>query len=376
MALHRMLAQHPFDADNTRSAFNCIPHRDRLLNPVQHTSRIFEILPDIKRLAQEYKLLTGRPLGVTGEVAEIEVTHLLGLTLADVRQPGFDAYEYIGTRKVRYQIKGRCSGDGASKSQRLSRLRVETEWDALLVAQLDSALQVQSIYEVSRDRIERALTSSNSKALARGALSLSVAKRLGFLRWFDHAKLQSPFPDRSVMEPVLPWSTCAGAAQHLLLGNELRWATWAWNFIPKSDNAEAALPSDKAHSIVTLLTLAILHAQYSAIAFDKECDYPGTALPDVLRVFHLSEKEFCEILGRNASDDAELPYYVEKLAFDSAQVLLPKLVQVLNAPPQVANTLLWSFHHFADDEPESDESYFDNEHWFRDWIDEGCPIWG
>lgn len=344
-------------------------------NPVHHSSRLFEILPEIKRLAQEYKSLTGRPLGVTGEVTEVEVARILDLTLADVRQPGYDAYEYIGTRKVQYQIKGRCSGDGASKSQRLSRVRVDTEWDALLVAQLDSALHVQSIYEVSRDRIESALSSSNSKALGRGALSLSVAKRLGFLRWFDHAKLQCAFPERSVMEPVLPWSTSAAAAQHLLLGNELRWATWAWNFIPKSDNADAALPSDRAQSIVTLLALAILHAQYSAVAFDKECDYPGTALPDVLRAFQLSEKEFCEILGRHISESAELPYYVEKLAVDSAQVLLPKLVQALNAPPQTENTLLWSFHHFADHDPESDESYFDNQHWFQDWIDEGCPIW-
>lgn len=50
-------------------------------------SRVMQILADAKRLAQDYHELTGRPLGVTGEVAEYEAVRLLGLEPAPVRQP-------------------------------------------------------------------------------------------------------------------------------------------------------------------------------------------------------------------------------------------------------------------------------------------------
>jgi hypothetical protein len=39
--------------------------------------RLLELLAEAKRLAKEYRALTGRPLGVTGEVAEYEVARLL-----------------------------------------------------------------------------------------------------------------------------------------------------------------------------------------------------------------------------------------------------------------------------------------------------------
>jgi hypothetical protein len=40
------------------------------------SDRIMEILHDAKKLAQEYRALTGKPRGVTGEVAEYEAARL------------------------------------------------------------------------------------------------------------------------------------------------------------------------------------------------------------------------------------------------------------------------------------------------------------
>ena len=39
------------------------------------------ILAETKRLAQQYRALTGKPLGVTGEVAEFEAARILDLDL-------------------------------------------------------------------------------------------------------------------------------------------------------------------------------------------------------------------------------------------------------------------------------------------------------
>ncbi|MEI9978404.1 MAG: hypothetical protein WDN23_05285 [Edaphobacter sp.] len=46
------------------------------------------ILHDAKRLAQQYRRAAGKPLGITGEVAEYEAARLLRLRLTDARQAG------------------------------------------------------------------------------------------------------------------------------------------------------------------------------------------------------------------------------------------------------------------------------------------------
>lgn len=52
---------------------------------------LFAVLRDVKLLARRYYELTGRPLGVTAEVAEYEAARLLGVDLSPVRQSGYDA---------------------------------------------------------------------------------------------------------------------------------------------------------------------------------------------------------------------------------------------------------------------------------------------
>jgi len=58
---------------------------------MERRDRIMEILDDAKKLAQEYRTLTGKPLGVTGEIAEYEAARILGLELTPARQAGYDA---------------------------------------------------------------------------------------------------------------------------------------------------------------------------------------------------------------------------------------------------------------------------------------------
>lgn len=57
--------------------------------------RVFEILREAKILAQKYYVLTGKHLGITGEVAEYEAARILGIELAPARQDGYDATEMI-----------------------------------------------------------------------------------------------------------------------------------------------------------------------------------------------------------------------------------------------------------------------------------------
>ncbi len=58
---------------------------------IQDSERILAILSKAKKLAREYRALTGRPLGITGEVAEYEAARIMRLKLTPARTAGYDA---------------------------------------------------------------------------------------------------------------------------------------------------------------------------------------------------------------------------------------------------------------------------------------------
>lgn len=140
---------------------------------------IGKLIEELRPLAREYKRLTGKPLGITGEVAEHEAARILGLTLAEARTPGYDALR----GEERLQIKGRVIETGA-KSGRLSTIRLKHEWAAVLLVLLNEDLQATEIWEADRASVEAALAKPGSKARnERGAMAVSDFKRIGRRVW-------------------------------------------------------------------------------------------------------------------------------------------------------------------------------------------------
>ena len=139
--------------------------------------RLVELLADAKR---EYRELTGRPLGVTGEVAEYEVVRLLGYELAPVRQSGYDCIRSSADgRCERLQIKGRCLLPGAKRGQRVGRIDLDKEWDVVLLVLLDENFDATAIYEADRVAVTAALTAPGSRSRnERGALAVSGFKAI------------------------------------------------------------------------------------------------------------------------------------------------------------------------------------------------------
>lgn len=147
-------------------------------------NRILEILREAKKLAQEYRTLTGKPLGITGEVAEYEAARLLGLELTPARQAGYDATEQIDGQTRHLQVKGRCMLPGCKPGQRVGSIDVKKEWDAVLLVLLDENFEAQEIYEAPREAVLKALSAPGSKARnERGALAVSKFKSISKLRW-------------------------------------------------------------------------------------------------------------------------------------------------------------------------------------------------
>jgi len=147
-------------------------------------NEIAEVLAGARLLARKYRKLTGKPLGITGEVAEFSAAQILGLELADARQSGYDAIRNENGKVIKIQIKGRCIPANAKPGQRLGSIELDKEWDAVLLVLMDEDLEVQSIYEAARQEIERALLAPGSKARnERGALAVSKFKAIGHEVW-------------------------------------------------------------------------------------------------------------------------------------------------------------------------------------------------
>ncbi|MGA2458847.1 MAG: hypothetical protein ABSF85_14860 [Terriglobales bacterium] len=153
--------------------------------PTDKELEVLEVRREAKQIAHCYYALTGKPLGVTGEVAEYEAHRLLGLELTEARNAGYDATERDSAGRLRkLQIKGRCVLPGCKLGQRVGRIDVNKEWDAVLMVLLDEYLDATAIYEAPRAKVLTALRKPGSRARnERGAQSVSKFKAIGKLRW-------------------------------------------------------------------------------------------------------------------------------------------------------------------------------------------------
>lgn len=154
------------------------------MEPSQELEAIGKILKSAKRLAKRYYKLTGRPLGITGEVAEYEAVRLLGLERSPVRQAGYDAVRRERRRGGRLQIKARCILNPSRPGQRLGQIRLDRQWDRVLLVLLDRDLEPVEIHEAGRTAITKALLRPGSKSRNnRGALALNQFKRIARRVW-------------------------------------------------------------------------------------------------------------------------------------------------------------------------------------------------
>ncbi|MCW8983362.1 MAG: hypothetical protein OQK13_04890 [Gammaproteobacteria bacterium] len=145
------------------------------------------LIEQTRLLAAEYRRTTGKPLPVTTEIANYDAARLLDLELISPPPGGYDAVGKSGEREgLRYQIKGRAIFDEKKGGQRLGQLKVDKEWDAILLVLLNDDYQPFSIYEASRDELDESLDESlQSRRSNRGAMSIARFKNISRLVWSE-----------------------------------------------------------------------------------------------------------------------------------------------------------------------------------------------
>ena len=147
-------------------------------------NRINQILADVKRLACEYYQLTGKPLGVTGELAELAAAEKLGLELVPPRTAGYDATRRTPNGAQRIQIKGRAYGVPAKPGQRMGAIKNCGACDVVLLVLMDNrTLEPREMWEAPISAVEARLTKPGSKSRARGVLGVAEFKALAKCIW-------------------------------------------------------------------------------------------------------------------------------------------------------------------------------------------------
>src|SRR5690554_6176445 len=107
-----------------------------------------KLMSEARRLAAEYRKATGKPLGgVSGEIAGYDAARLLGLELCRDRPGGYDAVGRGPRSGKRVQIKARAIFDERKSGQQVGQLRLDQEWDLVVLVLMDEDYQPQEIYE-------------------------------------------------------------------------------------------------------------------------------------------------------------------------------------------------------------------------------------
>ncbi len=140
------------------------------------------ILERARQAAVEYYDMTGKPLGITGEMGEYLAAKILDLELADAREPGYDAIDKNG-RKI--QIKARCIPEHKRiVGQRVGGIKLDHEWDSVVLVMMNERFEALRIYEADRAQIEAAIMKPGSKSRnERGALAITKFKSIGRQVW-------------------------------------------------------------------------------------------------------------------------------------------------------------------------------------------------
>ncbi|MFQ5470544.1 MAG: hypothetical protein ACE5EH_09595 [Gammaproteobacteria bacterium] len=144
-----------------------------------------KLITEARKLAADYRRATGKPLaGVSGEVAVYDAARLLDLEICKQQEGGYDAIGKGKREGKKIQIKGRAIYDDSKSGQRIGQLKVDQEWDSVVLVLMDDGLETFEIYEAERDDIlEHTQEAKSSKRNKRGAMSLAKFKNISKLVW-------------------------------------------------------------------------------------------------------------------------------------------------------------------------------------------------
>ncbi len=143
---------------------------------------VADLLAKARDIAVRDYRLTGKPLGITGEIGEYLAAKHLDLKLSEARSPGFDAVDKMG-KKI--QIKARSiPAHKKLTGQRVGAIKLDHEWTDVILVLMNEFFEPISMYRAGRAEIAKALQKPGSRARNdRGALAIVQFTKIGQKVW-------------------------------------------------------------------------------------------------------------------------------------------------------------------------------------------------
>ena len=138
-------------------------------------------MSEARRLAAEYRRETGKTLAISSEIATSDAIALLGLEPAPADADGYDVVRNMPSGAVRLQVKARAVFDDSRRPHRLGQLKLDKQWDAMLLVLMNEDYQPLEILEAPRAALETAL--ADMRPNKRGTLSVARFRALGRVLW-------------------------------------------------------------------------------------------------------------------------------------------------------------------------------------------------
>jgi hypothetical protein len=142
-----------------------------------------KLIAQARVLAAEYRRTMGKPLpGISNEIAEYDAVKLLQLEPKPQGEGGYDAIDPARSDK-KIQIKSRTIFDESKTGQRIGQLKLDKDWDSVVLVLMDEEYEPYEIYEAERDEIIEYVGKSSSSRAKRGAMSVARFKIIARLAW-------------------------------------------------------------------------------------------------------------------------------------------------------------------------------------------------
>ena len=148
-----------------------------------------KLIAQARTLAAEYRRAMGKPLpGVSTEIGVHDAVRLLGLEPRGEGQGGWDALDPANGERI--QIKSRAIFDDSKGGARIGQLKLNQEWDAVVLVIMDENYEPSEIYRAHRETLADYLDQASASRAKRGAMSVARFRILGELVWDPFAGRQ------------------------------------------------------------------------------------------------------------------------------------------------------------------------------------------
>ncbi len=139
-----------------------------------------KLITEARRLAKEYREATGKTLPITGEIAINDAIRLLKMETSASNESGYDAVFLYKGERLHVQIKGRAVVNPKRSGHRLGQLKLDQDWQAIVMVIMNVDFETSEIYIAERDAIAEVLGENKNR---RGSISVARFKIIGELLW-------------------------------------------------------------------------------------------------------------------------------------------------------------------------------------------------